>query len=225
MRLLRGGESDGGPRGKGATMADKNATPTARHAAYLGLDVSKESHWAYALDSEGTVLLSRRVANSETELAAVVAKCPQDALAVADQRRNIGALAIGRPTRARAREELPRDREDRRARRPGHSTLGARHAAGAAAGAGRRPQDRRGQDSGGPALAGPEGPHGVRQRAALPPARIPPGLRSHMPHDRAVARGHARRTRRTLEHARRGAQGVLRRFPQTRGDPLVGQAR
>lgn len=77
-------------------MAGKNATLTARHAAYLGLDVGKESHWAYAVDSEGTVLLSRRVANSEAELDAVVAECPQDTLVVVDQRRNIGALAIRR---------------------------------------------------------------------------------------------------------------------------------
>ncbi len=77
-------------------MTKGNATLTARHAAYLGLDVGKESHWAYAVDPEGTMLLSRRVANSEAELDALIAGCPADTLVVVDQRRNIGALAIRR---------------------------------------------------------------------------------------------------------------------------------
>lgn len=39
-------------------MAAKDATLTDRHDAYLGIDVGKETHWAYALDSMGSVLLS-----------------------------------------------------------------------------------------------------------------------------------------------------------------------
>ena len=49
-------------------MAAKDTTLTDRHDAYLGIDVGKETHWAYALDSMGTVLLSRRIANSEADL-------------------------------------------------------------------------------------------------------------------------------------------------------------
>ena len=49
-------------------MAEKNATLTSRHDAYLGLDVGKLSHWAYAVDREGEVLLSRRVGNAEEAL-------------------------------------------------------------------------------------------------------------------------------------------------------------
>ncbi|MBQ3328856.1 MAG: transposase, partial [Eggerthellaceae bacterium] len=77
-------------------MAETNATLTEKHAAYLGLDVGKFFHWAYAVDREGTVLLSRRVANSEAELDAAIAELPADTLVVVDQRRNIGALAIRR---------------------------------------------------------------------------------------------------------------------------------
>ena len=39
-------------------MAETNATLTEKHAAYLGLDVGKFFHWAYAVDREGTVLLA-----------------------------------------------------------------------------------------------------------------------------------------------------------------------
>ena len=77
-------------------MAETNATLTSKHAAYLGLDVGKFAHWAYAVDRGGEVLLSRRVANSEDELDALMAVLPADTLVVVDQRRNIGALAIKR---------------------------------------------------------------------------------------------------------------------------------
>ncbi|RNL37687.1 IS110 family transposase [Paraeggerthella hongkongensis] len=77
-------------------MAEKNATLAEGHEAYLGLDVGKQSHWAYAVDAAGAVLLSRRVANAEADVDAVIAECPDDTLVVVDQRRNIGALAIRR---------------------------------------------------------------------------------------------------------------------------------
>ncbi len=96
MWLPRCGERRGQPYGKGITMAEKNATLADRHEAYLELDVGKQSHWAYAVDSAGTVLLSRRVANTEAGLDEVIAECPDDTLVVVDQRRNIGALAIRR---------------------------------------------------------------------------------------------------------------------------------
>lgn len=77
-------------------MAAENTTLTDRHDAYLGIDVGKEAHWAYAVDSLGTVLSSRRIANSEADLDALMAQCPEDTLVVVDQRRNIGALALRR---------------------------------------------------------------------------------------------------------------------------------
>ena len=77
-------------------MAGKNATLTEKHEAYLGIDVGKFLHWGYAVDRDGEVLLSRRVANSEDELDALMAELPADTLVVVDQRRNIGALAIKR---------------------------------------------------------------------------------------------------------------------------------
>lgn len=77
-------------------MAETNATLTAKHDAYLGIDVGKFFHWAYAVDRDGEALLSRRVANSEEDLDALVAELPADTLVVVDQRRNIGALAIRR---------------------------------------------------------------------------------------------------------------------------------
>lgn len=77
-------------------MAAKDATLTVRHDAYLGIDVGKETHWAYALDSMGTALLSRKIANSESELDALMARCPEDTLVIVDQRRNIGALVLRR---------------------------------------------------------------------------------------------------------------------------------
>lgn len=77
-------------------MAETNATLTSRHAAYLGLDVGKFAHRAYAVDRDGEILLSRRVANSEEELDALLSELPADTLVVVDRRRSIGALAIRR---------------------------------------------------------------------------------------------------------------------------------
>lgn len=77
-------------------MAAKDATLTDRHDAYLGIDVGKETHWAYALDSIGSVLLSRRIANSEADLDTLMTQCRDDTLAIVDQRRNIGALVLRR---------------------------------------------------------------------------------------------------------------------------------
>lgn len=38
----------------------------------VGVDVGKEHHWACALDDEGQVLVSRRVANDETDILALL---------------------------------------------------------------------------------------------------------------------------------------------------------
>jgi len=43
-------------------MAETNATLTSKHEAFPGLDVGKFAHWTYAVDRDGEVLLSRRVA-------------------------------------------------------------------------------------------------------------------------------------------------------------------
>lgn len=77
-------------------MAAEDATLTVRHDAYLGIDVGKEIHWAYAVDAIGTVILTRRIANSQSELDALMAQCPEDTLVIVDQRRNIGALVLRR---------------------------------------------------------------------------------------------------------------------------------
>lgn len=39
---------------------------------WIGVDVGKEIYWAWALDSEGTRLLSRRVANDESDLLSLI---------------------------------------------------------------------------------------------------------------------------------------------------------
>lgn len=62
--------------------------------AYLGVDVGKSSHWAYALDASGRRLLSRPVANDEGEVRELLSGLPAGTLVVVDQRRNIGALVL-----------------------------------------------------------------------------------------------------------------------------------
>lgn len=104
------------------------------------------------------------------------ASCPDDALAVVDQRRNIGALAIRRSHAAdKPVAYLPGSIE---------------HCA------------RRRQDNIGPDRAGAERPQGMRKRTTFPTARILPGLRGRMRDGREMVRGHARRARRPLEHTR-----------------------
>lgn len=76
--------------GRLANMTQRSA----RSSATSGIDVEKEIHWAYVVDAAGTVLLSKPIANSESELGALMAQCPDDTLVVVDQRRNIGALAL-----------------------------------------------------------------------------------------------------------------------------------
>jgi hypothetical protein len=39
---------------------------------YAGIDVGKAHHWVCVLDEQGRVILSRKVANDETDLTAVV---------------------------------------------------------------------------------------------------------------------------------------------------------
>lgn len=78
MWLPESGERRGQPWRKGTTMADRNATLTTKHAAYLGLDVGKSSHWAYAVDRDGEILLSRRVPNSEEGIDALISGPPAD---------------------------------------------------------------------------------------------------------------------------------------------------
>lgn len=70
--------------------------PSTRPAAVLGLDVGKSSHWACLIDRDGEVLASAPVRNREAELDALFASAPAGTLAVVDQFRNIGSLAVRR---------------------------------------------------------------------------------------------------------------------------------
>lgn len=65
------------------------------HTSVLGLDVGKSSHWACLVTVEGEIVLSRPVANRESELDELFSQT-RDALVVVDQIRNIGALALRR---------------------------------------------------------------------------------------------------------------------------------
>jgi transposase len=44
-------------------------------SGWAGIDVGKEHHWVTLLDSDGAVLLSRKVANDEREIVQVIADC------------------------------------------------------------------------------------------------------------------------------------------------------
>lgn len=156
MWLPRCGERRGQPYGKGIAMAEKNATLADRHEAYLGLDVGKQSHWAYAVDSAGTVLLSRRVANTDAGLNEVIAEYSDDTLVVVDQRRSIGALAIGRARAAgRPVAYLPGSAEHELAKGfPGIAKTDARDAQVIARVALGMPQTLRPVSEGDPALDG-----------------------------------------------------------------------
>ena len=50
------------------TLEDFSGKP-----AYMGVDVGKTSHWAYAVDAAGRTLLSRAVANDEADIRAALA--------------------------------------------------------------------------------------------------------------------------------------------------------
>lgn len=74
-------------------MAVADVTTINQHEAYLGIDVRKETYWAFAIDYLSTELSSRRISNIEPELDVPMAPRPEDALVI-DQRRNIGALVL-----------------------------------------------------------------------------------------------------------------------------------
>ena len=69
--------------------------PPRRPEIVIGLDVGKSSHWACAATRDGEVLASKPVANRENALDSLFAEFP-GALAVVDQVRSIGALALSR---------------------------------------------------------------------------------------------------------------------------------
>ena len=137
-------------------MTDGKATLTTRHDAYLGLDVGKESHWAFAVDREGEVLLSRRVANTEADLDSAIAAYPADTLVDVDQHRNIGALAVRRARLAgRPVAYLPGSAEHELAKSfPGIAKTDARDAQVIARSALGMPQTLRPVPEDDPALAG-----------------------------------------------------------------------
>lgn len=82
-------------------MAASDTTMIDRYEAYLGIGVGKETHCAYASDSLVTVLLSRRISNTEPELNALIVRCPEDTLVIFDQRRNIGVFVLRRAKAAK----------------------------------------------------------------------------------------------------------------------------
>lgn len=195
-------------------MAEKDAMLTAKHAAHPGLDVDKQLHWTYAVDSAGAVLLSRRVANTEAGLDSAIAECPKDTLVVVDQRRSIGALAFRRVRAAeRPVARLPGSAEHEPAKDfPGIAKTDERDAADLAPGASGRPRARRRADNVDSGRLGAEGPHGMRERAAFQAAVVLPRVRARLRDGRAVVRRHALRARRALEHARHRPREVLRRL-------------
>lgn len=69
--------------------------PPRRPEIVIGLDVGKSSHWACAATRDGEVLASKPIANRENDLNSLFAEFP-GALAVVDQVRSIGALALSR---------------------------------------------------------------------------------------------------------------------------------
>lgn len=62
--------------------------------AYVGVDVGKSSHWAYAVGADGRRLLSRAVANDEADIREALSGLPESTLVVVDQRKNIGTLVL-----------------------------------------------------------------------------------------------------------------------------------
>jgi hypothetical protein len=70
-------------------------TPS-RTRPVLGIDVGKRSRWACLVTAEGEIALSAPVANRELDLDELFSRAPGDALAVVDQVRNVGSLALRR---------------------------------------------------------------------------------------------------------------------------------
>lgn len=66
------------------------------HATYVGVDVGKSFHWAYAVDADGNEVLSRRLANRADDVDALLDEAGADALVVVDQKNNIGSLVVRR---------------------------------------------------------------------------------------------------------------------------------
>jgi len=68
----------------------------AGYERYLGIDVGKRGHWAYAIDRTGGLLFSAPLANSEQDIDSMLARAGDGCLVVVDQKRNIGLLAVRR---------------------------------------------------------------------------------------------------------------------------------
>lgn len=63
--------------------------------SYVGVDVGKSSHVAFAVGAAGEPLFSLGVANRPGDIDRLLARCP-GATVVVDQKRNIGALVVSR---------------------------------------------------------------------------------------------------------------------------------
>jgi len=66
------------------------------HGTYVGIDVGKSFHWAYAVDSDGDEILSRRLQNRTEDVDALLDQVGDEALVVVDQKNNIGSLVVRR---------------------------------------------------------------------------------------------------------------------------------
>ena len=78
-------------------MSASKEAPFGRHATYVGVDVGKSFHWAWAVDAAtGEQVLSRRVENRLEDVDALLDEAGAGALVVVDQRNNIGALVVRR---------------------------------------------------------------------------------------------------------------------------------
>jgi hypothetical protein len=67
--------------------------------AWVGVDAGKQDHWAVVVDPDGTVLLSRRVANDEQailELLAVAGELADGLVWAVDLARGYSALLLAR---------------------------------------------------------------------------------------------------------------------------------
>ncbi len=159
--------------------------------AYVGFDVGKLSHRACCVLAGGAVAFNVGVANDEAAIDRVLAEAAAHgrALAVVDQRRNIGTTVVRRAREAGVEDaylpgiaansasalfpgDAKTDKRDAEVIADGHGrTPGAQAGAGGGRARG-RPQAR------GAALRPAARPNALRQQAQGAAARVEPGLRA-----------------------------------------------
>lgn len=77
-------------------MARRKEDHFGPHDVYLGIDVGKSFHWAFALGASGEVLVDRPLPNRQADVDALIAEAGAGALVVVDQKNNIGSLVVRR---------------------------------------------------------------------------------------------------------------------------------